>query len=50
MTVIKDVDIRTEIGLSLDTVAPKPEQIFGKTNDEQLQRKLLHAFGAEHDR
>jgi hypothetical protein len=34
----------------MDTVAMKPEQIFGKTNDEQLQRRLLHTFGAEHDR
>ena len=50
MTVIKDIDIRTEIGLSMDTVAIGPGQIFDKTNDEQRQARLLHTFGAEHDR
>jgi hypothetical protein len=34
----------------MDTVATKPEQIFGKTNDEQPQERLFHTFGAEHDR
>jgi len=34
----------------MDTVAPQPEQIFGKTNDEQLQRRLPNTLGAEHER
>lgn len=34
----------------MDTVAAKPEQIFGRTNDEQLQEDLLNTFSAEHER